>query len=113
MKTIKKLEDEKTLDELFKKSKVILFKNSMSCGISRNARGQLEKYAAECDVPVEIYMVDVINERSLSKKIETMTGVHHESPQAFCIEQGKVVWHASHYKITAEELKKVVEITKE
>ena len=109
MRTIKNLEDEQTLEELWNKPNVIIFKNSMTCGISRRAWGQLEKYAEDCDAPVEIFMVDVNSSRALSKKIESKTGIHHESPQAICLKNGKVVWHASHYSITKEDLKKAVE----
>jgi bacillithiol system protein YtxJ len=109
MRQIKKLEDETTLDELFQKPNVLLFKNSMNCGISRSARGQLERFAVNCDDPVDIYMVDVISDKALSRKIAERTGITHESPQAICLKNGKVSWHASHFKITEEELKKAVE----
>ena len=109
MKIIKPLQDEKTLNELLGMEKVLIFKNSMNCGISRNARRELETYAVDCDCPVEIYMVDVINERELSKKIESLTGIHHESPQAICLEKGKVTWHDSHYNITTRALKNALE----
>ena len=109
MKNINKIVDEKELEEICSRKKVLIFKNSPSCGISRHARGHLENYAANCDCPVEIYIVDVINERPLSKKIETITGIRHESPQAILLENGTVTWHDSHYHITAQEIKQAVE----
>lgn len=109
MKRIQTIDDERILQEIFDKEKVILFKNSMNCSISRNARGQMESFAKNCEYPVEIYMVDVINERELSKKIESTTGIKHESPQAIYMEKGKVIWYASHFKITIEELKNAIE----
>jgi bacillithiol system protein YtxJ len=109
MKNIKVLNDEKTLQEILKDKKVIIFKNSMNCGISRNARGHMEKFAQDCKETIEIYMVDVINERELSKKIESITGIKHESPQAIYLENGKIVWQASHYMITVDALKKAVD----
>ncbi len=109
MRIIQNLEDEQSLEEMWNKPSVIIFKNSMTCGISRRARGQLEKYAEECEAPVEIFMVDVNTSRALSKEIEKKTGIHHESPQAICMKNGKVVWHASHFSITTEAMKKAVE----
>lgn len=105
---IQHFSDENTLRELFRKQKVLIFKNSMHCGISKNAREQIEKFAMEADNSIEIYMVDVLKERELSKKIEEITGISHESPQAIYMETGKILWNASHFKITAEELKKAV-----
>ena len=39
-----------------------------------------------------------------SLRVARITGVEHQSPQALWIENGRVVWHASHWDITPEAL---------
>jgi bacillithiol system protein YtxJ len=37
-----------------------------------------------------------------------LLGVRHETPQAILLRDGVPVWSASHFRITAEALKKVL-----
>lgn len=104
---IMSIHTQEQLEEAFGKPKAIIFKNSLSCGISRHARGELEAFAREHAGNVDIYMIDDVADRTLSNTIAARTGVRHESPQAFYLENGAVVWHASHFSITKEELEKV------
>jgi thioredoxin 1 len=54
--------------------------------------------------------VVVPQERPLSTAIETVTAVRHESPQALVVQEGQVLWHASHHRITAERLAQAVRV---
>ena len=58
--------------------------------------------AARPGLPV--YLVDVITDRPVSRRIEAVLGVRHESPQVLYLEEGSVRWHASHGRITADAL---------
>jgi len=53
---------------------------------------------------VPVYLVDVIQNRSLSQQIAKDLDVRHESPQAILMRSGEVLKHASHRHITAQLL---------
>jgi bacillithiol system protein YtxJ len=90
------------LEELFALSHtqpVILFKHSTTCPISAAAYRQMSHYEGE------VSLVVVQSERDISSRIETETGVRHESPQAIILRNGQAVWSASHWNITADAVK--------
>ena len=101
--------DAAALEELFARSKVapvVLFKHSTTCPISARAYRQMAQLdrAAIGDVA----LVVVQTARRVSDEIARRTGVAHESPQAFVIRDGKSVWDASHFDITAESVERAV-----
>lgn len=83
---------------------VFVFKHSTRCPISAAAREQFERFT-EAMPEVACRLVLVVEQRPLSLEIAHETGVTHASPQALLLVQGKVVWHASHYQITAHALR--------
>jgi bacillithiol system protein YtxJ len=109
MNRIEELGNGSDLEEIFSLPRVMLFKNSTRCGISRRAYGELVRFAQESADDVKIYIVDVIQERTISEQITERTGVHHQSPQAIYLEDGKAVWNTSHFEITMENMSKAIE----
>jgi bacillithiol system protein YtxJ len=100
-----KIDSNEKLDELFQKSHenpVVLFKHSVTCPIS--AAVYREVAALEADVN----LVVVQTARGVSNEIAQRTGIRHESPQAIVLKDGKPVYHASHYDVTAEDLNKTM-----
>lgn len=86
------------LDELFAQSSekpVILFKHSLTCPISHAAYEEVALLNDE-----EVALIVIQDARGLSNEIAVRTGIKHESPQILIVNEGKVVWHASHYDIT-------------
>ena len=104
MTNICEVKDIQTLDSIFSLAGAIVLKNSPYCGISRMARRELERFMNETNKDVPVFMIDVIDERDISRMMAQRTGVSHESPQAFYLEHGEVKWHASHYGITVEAI---------
>jgi hypothetical protein len=51
----------------------------------------------------------VVQDEYLSRTIEERTGVRHESPQVLVFRSGKVVWNASHLKITRRTVTRAVQ----
>ena len=45
------------------------------------------------------YMVDVLHSRDISQMIAENLKIRHESPQAFMVRNGEVIWHASHGEV--------------
>ncbi len=85
--------------------KFLLLKHSSTCPISQEAYDEYEKFASEYD---NTYYLVVQEERPLSNHIAEKLQIKHESPQAILFKNGEAVWHASHWKITFDSLKKAV-----
>ena len=88
---------------------MLLFKVSPDCPNSRAAGDRiyraLESLDEETLARVEIYSVHVIEQRRLSQRIEKITGVMHQSPQALVFGPKRtLVWHASHLNITEKDV---------
>lgn len=97
--------DAQALEELFALSHsrpVVLFKHSTTCPISAAAYQQMERLRA----PVSLVVVQ--RARDLSRHIETLTGVRHESPQAIILSKGQAVWSASHWNVTADAVESAI-----
>ena len=54
-------------------------------------------------------VVTVQTHRDVSTAVATRLGVRHETPQALLIVDGRVVWSASHYRVTAESIAKAIQ----
>jgi bacillithiol system protein YtxJ len=103
------VDDNAALDDLFARSQVapvVLFKHSTTCPISARAHRQMSQLNRAA--VGEVALVVVQTARAVSTEIERRTGIRHESPQAFVIRDGKVVWDASHFDITAEAVERAV-----
>ncbi|WLR50247.1 bacillithiol system redox-active protein YtxJ [Bacillus tianshenii] len=88
-------------------SRFLFFKNSLTCPVSSEAYNEYEKFISEHeDVPT--FFLHVQEARPLSNYIQEKYGVRHQSPQALLIEDGKVVWHDSHWRITTKSLEEAV-----
>lgn len=77
---------------------VILFKHSLTCGISSGV------YREVSQVRADVNLVVIQTHREISNAIAAITGVRHESPQAIVLRGGEPVYHASHYDIEAEHI---------
>jgi bacillithiol system protein YtxJ len=96
---------------------VLLFKHSYTCGTSMEALDELVAYlndrgpdrSAPYDGrstphesrPLQYAMVTVQTHRAVSNAVAQRLGVRHETPQALLIRDGRVVWSASHFRVTA------------
>ena len=82
---------------------VVVFQHDPFCPISRRAYHELT------GLPVQTALVDVAQDASLSRRIEERTGIRHQSPQVLVFRSGKVVWNASHLKITRNAVARAVQ----
>lgn len=78
----------------------LIYKHSPYCSLSFVAEEQVRRFAGEGDT-VPVTMIDVIRQRAMSDAIEDATGVRHESPQVLLVRDGRVVWNASHRRVSA------------
>lgn len=81
---------------------VLLLKHSYSCGTSAQALDELLAHIEEQGAGnVRFAMVTVQTHRAVSNEIASRLGIRHETPQALLVRDGKVVWQASHFRVTA------------
>jgi bacillithiol system protein YtxJ len=84
---------------------VLIFKHSLTCGTSAYALDELADHLEHGDGPHAHYaVVTVQTHREVSTAISTRLGIRHETPQALLIMDGRVVWSASHFRVTAESI---------
>src|SRR5687767_13484558 len=88
---------------------LLLFKHSYSCGISAEALDELVEHL-NSDRPgsVRYAMVTVQTHRDVSNAVTAKLGVRHETPQALVIRNGRVVWAASHFRVTAKAVEAAI-----
>ena len=104
----KLLSDVSQLDEILEESKskpVGIFKHSTRCGISKMVLRGFEREYDLDDEKASIYMLDLLNYRSISNEIAAKFQVFHESPQFIVLENGQTKSHASHQSISVDQLK--------
>jgi bacillithiol system protein YtxJ len=111
MKSLKTLPDTDALEAAIAESSerpVLIFKHSRTCGISCEAFDELHAHLAEGPGEVSYNLITVQSHRGVSDHLTKRLGVRHETPQAILLRDGVPVWNASHFRITAQELKRVL-----
>lgn len=100
------------IDEVVRESAsrpVLIFKHSVSCGTSAQALDELAEHLEAADhVGARYAIVTVQSHRDVSNAIAQRVGIRHETPQTLLLVDGRVVWHASHFRVTAEAIEKAV-----
>jgi len=105
------LTEENMLEEIVEISfqkPVILFKHSIRCPISANAKDELQKNLDLKNTEVIFYYLDLITYRNISNAITQKLAIPHESPQVIILKDGKPIYDASHWHIKAEDIKKLL-----
>jgi bacillithiol system protein YtxJ len=98
------LTDENQIAEIIALSSsipVYIFKHSTTCGISAQAKENVEISFKNTDKPLSFYYLDLLKYRSVSNEVASRLNVHHQSPQLILIHDGQVAFTTSHHKIKA------------
>ena len=98
--------DDNILQDLIKLSfseKVLVFKHSTKCSISTMSKNRLESSGDTSKIE-SCYLLDLLNYRDISSKIERDFKVTHESPQVLIIENGECIYNASHNEISWDNI---------
>jgi len=85
----------------------VIFKHSIRCSLSESIYNHLNEWNKDQQV-LTIHYLDIINYRPVSNYIEALFGILHESPQIILLQQGKVQYHESHYRIKGDKLEEEV-----
>jgi len=80
---------------------VLLFKHSRTCGTSLEALDELLEHLNDRSPDARYAIVTVQTHRDVSNAVAKQLGVRHETPQALLVRDGRVVWSASHFRVTA------------
>ena len=103
----KPLENIDDLDKAIAESnqrKVVIFKHSTRCFISKTVLRNFEKEVADSDSDVSYYFLDLLQHRDLSSKIALDFDVEHQSPQIIILKDGSAVNNASHHHINQTKI---------
>ena len=79
---------------------VVIFKHSLTCGISARSKYILEGDWDFAKEDIDFYYLDLLNFRQISNEIESRFGVRHQSPQLIIIKNGEAVYDVSHHRIS-------------
>jgi len=99
------------LDRLLAQSSdrpLLLFKHSLTCGTSAEALDELVDHLREDKLDARYAIVTVQSHRELSNAVSVRLGVRHETPQALLIRDGRVIWSASHFRVTAAAVQSAI-----
>jgi bacillithiol system protein YtxJ len=102
------IKDFELLEKVLHADKALLYKHSPICGVSHAAKREVERFVQTHD-EFPVYAIDVRSQRPISQKAALRLDIRHESPQAILIVNGRAVWNASHFDITAESLAEAVD----
>ncbi len=88
---------------------VVIYKHSLTCGTSAMAMEEMQAFVDGAPVGAAVYLLRVQQARDVSRTIEATLGVRHESPQVLLVVDGRVVWHASHFRVTAAAMREALQ----
>jgi bacillithiol system protein YtxJ len=111
MTKLKPMSDTAALDEAIAESRerpVLIFKHSRTCGISCEAFDELHSHISEAPLDASYKVITVQSHRGVSDATEARLGIRHATPQVIVLRDGVPVWNASHFRITAEALTRVL-----
>ncbi|GLU53792.1 bacillithiol system redox-active protein YtxJ [Dyadobacter frigoris] len=98
------LTSEKEVQELSNSGELsLIYKHSPRCMTSLMAFRNM-KSGSENDYTIPFYMVDVIQNRDISRLVAEKFNIRHESPQVLIIKDGKCIFDTSHESIVLKDI---------
>jgi bacillithiol system protein YtxJ len=88
---------------------ILIYKHSLTCGTSGVAYEEVLDLVNGSVLPGTAFIVKVQTAREVSRAIEQRLGIRHESPQILLVSEGKALWHASHFRVTARQIAAALE----
>ena len=82
----------------------IIFKDSVSCGISAFAKERLTNDYGLIENIADFNYLDLLSHRAISNFIAAQLEVTHQSPQIIVLIDGKVIFRDSHHSIEAKKI---------
>lgn len=82
---------------------IVFYKHSATCSLSTRAQRDLTELDRPDDPPM--YRVIVQDARSVSNAIAERLDIRHESPQAIVVYGDTTLYHASHTRISPDDIR--------
>ncbi|MCA1585956.1 MAG: bacillithiol system redox-active protein YtxJ [Acidobacteria bacterium] len=98
---------EAALQESFTRP-VLILKHSRACGLSAQAFEEVKSWLGLAGSDRPSYLITVQTGRAIAREVTERFGIRHESPQALVVREGRVTWHASHFRVTASAIEKAL-----
>lgn len=86
----------------------LIFKDSISCGISAYAKERLKTGNDLLTANAVFNYLDLLQYRSVSNFIANELNVRHQSPQIIVIKNGEVVYTSTHHAIDAQKIANIL-----
>ena len=96
---VSKKEDFFTLLEDSTEKPQIIFKDSITCGISAHAKHRLQSGYSLLEGKADFHYLDLLTYRPVSNLIAQELNITHQSPQIIVLKDKKVVYTTSHHAI--------------
>ena len=87
---------------------VLFFKHSLTCSVSTHAFEELQSYLSHADPRPSYNLITVQTARTVSDEAASRLQIEHKSPQVILVRNGRELWNASHYAITAAALDQAI-----
>lgn len=108
-KEIKTLEEWNDILEKSTKRGQVILKHSTTCPVSANALNEYNHYLENTPThDLDYTLVKVIESRTVSNKIAEDLNVKHESPQIIFVKDKSKYWATSHWSVTTEHMRAVL-----
>lgn len=107
MKNWKNIITETDVDAIIEKSTErtqIIFKDSVTCGISAFAKERLQLGNHFLENKADFHYLDLLQFRAVSNYIASTLNVIHQSPQIIVLKNKVVVYKAAHHTIMPETI---------
>jgi bacillithiol system protein YtxJ len=98
-KSVKAIEDFYTILENSATKPQIIFKDSITCGISAHAKHRLKDGFDQLEGKADFNYLDLLTYRPISNLIAKELKVTHQSPQIILVKDRQVVYTVSHHAI--------------
>lgn len=82
----------------------LIYKHSDACMTCTFTKKRVEELMSRNEKIQSFHYIEVRMNRELSNFVSDKTGIKHESPQAILLQNGEVVWHASHTAIEIDSI---------
>lgn len=82
----------------------IIFKDSVTCGISAFAKERLANDYGLIEDHADFNYLDLLSHRAVSNFIAARLEVIHQSPQIIVLIEGKAIYRDSHHSIDAKKI---------
>jgi len=85
----------------------LIYKHSPVCGLSRGALAAVSNFA-DVHPTMRVTLIDVVNQRALSRQLAADLRVPHASPQVIFVRDGRAEWSTSHGRISLATLERAL-----